>query len=473
MKKLALYSITAALVTSFCISVFAGCGAKNPIENPGEDYDANINLDYDTEGELRIGITTEGTESVMLEALIEEYNQVYPNVTVSFETIQDPYNNSLVLKYAADTQAPGTMPDILMSNSSDMHPLVSSGILLDIQPYIDAEVKSGGLNLDDYYEEMWLLGQEGFDGDQYLIPRSSDRVVTHINEKIFTDCFSSYVAQGNELPFTPIEGTYVPQNGWTWDEFLATCKVLRAYYDANGKGNLYLIDAYLSWEAVAYPIFRSNGSEIMDRTTGEIKLDNEGTKSAISMMQYMIDNRYCASFNSSAQANYEGGQGAMMFHSAYASRWYKSLGDDYNLTTFPLIGDQPYIGTGVAGYGIYSRSSNRDLAWTFLRFILTLDGQEALAGGGMTTNPIRKDMSDPSQYVWGKELVEKGINMSAYTYGTQYCIPTDFFTYYDSDIYSDLWESVSTMVVDALGSMSVDEAIRKAVDNMEYTIDFG
>lgn len=467
MKKI--LTVLLATVLSGCLIAASGCN-RNNIVNPGSDYEVNLDIDYETAGTLDIGITSEGTEKVMLQALVSEYNQVYPKVTVKIEEIPAPYNNSLVSYYQADTSTPGTMPDIIMSNSSDMHPLVESGILLDIQPYVTASVAAGKLDLDDFYEEMWILGQKDFDGDQYLIPRSADRVVTHINEDIFTRCFSAYVASGNTLPFTPIEGTYVPANGWTWNEFLATCAVLRQYYDDNGMANLYLIDAYLSWEAVFYPIFRANGATLIDSATGEITVNSDETKAALEMMKVLITNRYAAPFSSSAQANYEGGQGAMMFHSAYANRWVATIGDDYNLTTFPLIGDTPYIGTGVAGYGIYSRTPNRDLAWTFLSFLLTKDGQNAMASGGMTTNPIRKDMADPSENVWGSEYVKKGINMAAYAYGTEYCIPTGFFTYYDTDDYSDLLTCVSTLITDALGSMTYADAIAKCVDQMRYII---
>lgn len=468
MKKSVAFLITLCLIIGTV--AMTGCNT-NPITNPGSDYEVDINLDSEVKGTLDIGITSEGTEKTMLESLVKEYNQIYPNVKINLEQIPEPYNNSLVSYYQADSSTPGTMPDILMSNSSDMHPIIGEeSILLNLQPYINASVKAGKLNLSDYYEEMWLLGKKDYSGDQFLIPRSSDRVVTHINEKIFTDCFSSYESAGKALPFTPIEGTFVPANGWTWDEFLATCAALRQYYDENGKRNLYLIDSYLSWEAVFYPIFRANGAELINKETGAIIVNSQQTRAALEMMKVLIQNRYAAPFNSSSQANYEGGQGAMMFHSAYASRWVKTLKEQYNLTTFPLIGSNPYIGTGVAGYGIYSRTPNRDLAWTFVSFVLTRDGQNALAAGGMTTNPIRKDMADSATNNWGKEYVSKGINMAAYTYGTNYCIPTDFFTYYKTDMYSDLLDAASTMVTKAMGSMSITDAMRECEDTFKYVV---
>lgn len=88
----------------------------------------------------------------------------------------------------------------------------------------------------------------------------------------------------------------------------------------------------------------------------------------------------------------------------------------------------------------------------------------------MTTNPLRKDMSDPATNEWGQEYVEAGINMAAYTYGTEYCIPCDFFTYYDTGKYADLLTAVSTLVTDALGSMTYSDAIAKCIVSMNYAI---
>ena len=60
--------------------------------------------------------------------------------------------------------------------------------------------------------------------------------------------------------------------------------------------------------------------------------------------------------------------------------------------------------------------------------------------------------------------------MAAYAYGTEYCIPTGFFTYYDTDDYSDLLTCVSTLITDALGTMTYADAIAKCVDQMRYII---
>lgn len=159
-------------------------------------------------GELKIGLTTVYTEEWLIDELIEEYNQVYPNVTVKKDIVQGAYNNTLVGYWQAEQKTPGIMPDILVSNSTDMHAIIENGILLDLQTYVDASVEAGLLNLDDFLEDYWKLGQENFSGDQYVLPRSADRVVTHLNETLSIRCLPTIPPK--MLPFTPIEGKKIP-----------------------------------------------------------------------------------------------------------------------------------------------------------------------------------------------------------------------------------------------------------------------
>lgn len=467
--KRQLFKALAIIVSAFLL---VGCTPR--LNNPETNYDVNLDVvsNYEVEGTLKVGITSVYTERWLIDALIEEYNQVYPNVEVKVDEVQGAYNNTLVGYWQAEQNTPGIMPDILVSNSTDMHSIIENGILLDLQKYVDESVKAGLLDLSDFHEDYWKLGQENFNGDQYVLPRSADRVVTHLNQTLFETIFKDY--SDDELPFTPIEGTKVPANGWTWQEFMDTCEVIRKWYDDNGRKEQYLVDAYFDWEPIFNAIFRSEGAELIDKDQN-VLVDTPEVKKSVELMNECIEKRYVAPPGTSVQGNYEGGQGIMLFNSAYAQRFYTSLTIDqqydYNLTTFPLINGEEgpsYIGAGVAGYAMASTSRNKDLAWTFLLFMLSKDGQNALASGGMTTLPIRKDLEDPATNVWGKNLMDKGINMSAYTYGTERCVITDYYLNTGKpNIYNDLMTRVSEMLNTSLGR---DEATRsqKIAECQEY-----
>lgn len=299
-----------------------------------DEYTPNLDVDYEITETLKVGITADAREKELIEGLIEGFNEIFPNVTIQPEVIQGTnYTSALSSYYQADLKNPGTMPDILWMSSAESFPLIEEKLFLNLDPYINAELERDSEFLDAFYPEMWKLGQQNFDGAQYLIPRSADRVVTHINKGIF---------KAANVDMSKVK------NGWTWQDFLDTCETIRKYFDENGMTGQYVIDAYINWEAVMYPIFLSNGCSVFDENN-QLVVNSEEGRAALNMMNELVEKRYVAPLNSSAQANYEGGQGAMMFHSAPASKFYNLLGEDYDLVTFPLIGDQPKIGTAVPG----------------------------------------------------------------------------------------------------------------------------
>ena len=115
----------------------------------------------------------------------------------------------------------------------------------------------------------------------------------------------------------------------------------------------------------------------------------------------------------------------MLFHSQSSSNvagklseYYKGQDIDeyYDVVTMPVFKGNEKIGCGAAGYSVYSGSENRDLAWQFLKILLSKEGQNVMADSGANYVPVRKDMADytnPENH-WGKGF-EK-CNMSAFTY---------------------------------------------------------
>jgi ABC superfamily ATP binding cassette transporter, binding protein len=424
-----------------------------------DEYTPNLDVDYEITETLKVGITADAREKELIEGLIEGFNEIFPNVTIQPEVIQGTnYTSALSSYYQADLKNPGTMPDILWMSSAESFPLIEEKLFLNLDPYINAELERDSEFLDAFYPEMWKLGQQNFDGAQYLIPRSADRVVTHINKGIF---------KAANVDMSKVK------NGWTWQDFLDTCETIRKYFDENGMTGQYVIDAYINWEAVMYPIFLSNGCSVFDENN-QLVVNSEEGRAALNMMNELVEKRYVAPLNSSAQANYEGGQGAMMFHSAPASKFYNLLGEDYDLVTFPLIGDQPKIGTGVPGYCIYNKTQKRDLAWQFLKYMVSEDGQNAFAKAGATNPPIRKDMADPKTNLWGQGVngEYKDLNMEAYTYKVEYNQPTDFFLGFAPKKQTELIGNLSDLVTNYLArpGMGLEAALARFDEEIKATI---
>lgn len=402
MKKILSFALTLLLA----LGVATGCGAPtgNSVSKPSE---VNLHPDENVTATLRVAVENYTAEKKIISEIGEILTAKYPNVTVKIETISGGISSQYATWFRNKN-----VPDILVNNSFDMFTLSDKGLLSDLTPYLEAEAADpeSTFDINDYYESYIKMGQANFDGEQYMIPRSADRVVCHYNKAIFK-------AAGVDMSLV--------RNGWTWDDFMTVCATLRKYYDSQDSMKAYtLVDPYFTWEAVYNPIFESYGVEYYDEN-GEVALESAATENALKFIKSIIDNKY-ASRPSVEQAGMAGNKGCMLFHSQAASLmatelsvYYPDAGkvsDYYDVVTMPVIPGHEKIGCGAAGYSVYDGSENKDLAWQFLKILLSKEGQNIMADSGSNYVPVRKDMADytnPENH-WGKGYED--LNLSAYTY---------------------------------------------------------
>ena len=402
MKKILSFALTLLLA----LGVATGCGA--PTGNSGsKPSEVNLHPDENVTATLRVAMENYTAEKKIISEIGEILTAKYPNVTVKIETISGGISSQYATWFRNKN-----VPDILVNNSFDMFTLSDKGLLSDLTPYLDAEAADpeSTFDINDYYESYIKMGQANFDGEQYMIPRSADRVVCHYNKAIFK-------AAGVDMSLV--------RNGWTWDDFMTVCATLRKYYDSQDSMKAYtLVDPYFTWEAVYNPIFESYGVEYYDEN-GEVALESDATENALKFIKSIIDNKY-ASRPSVEQAGMAGNKGCMLFHSQAASLMATELSvyypdaekvsDYYDVVTMPVIPGHEKIGCGAAGYSVYDGSENKDLAWQFLKILLSKEGQNIMADSGSNYVPVRKDMADytnPENH-WGKGYED--LNLSAYTY---------------------------------------------------------
>lgn len=402
MKKILSFALTMLLA----LGVATGCGA--PTGNSGsKPSEVNLHPDENVTATLRVAVENYTAEKKIISEIGEILTAKYPNVTVKIETISGGISSQYATWFRNKN-----VPDILVNNSFDMFTLSDKGLLSDLTPYLEAEAADpeSTFDINDYYESYIKMGQANFDGEQYMIPRSADRVVCHYNKAIFK-------AAGVDMSLV--------RNGWTWDDFMTVCATLRKYYDSQDSMRAYtLVDPYFTWEAVYNPIFESYGVEYYDEN-GEVALESDATENALKFIKSIIDNKY-ASRPSVEQAGMAGNKGCMLFHSQAASLMATELSvyypdaekasDYYDVVTMPVIPGHEKIGCGAAGYSVYDGSENKDLAWQFLKILLSKEGQNIMADSGSNYVPVRKDMADytnPENH-WGKGYED--LNLSAYTY---------------------------------------------------------
>ncbi len=455
----------ALLCLTLALSV-AACAQPHQGET-GDDYEVNIDLDPEITATLRISCEASNDEQRIVQYLADGFNKYYPNVTIEIDPMSGDLVSTLMGYWGA-----GTMPDIFQISSFNMLNLQDVGIILNLDPYIRAETEAGTFDVSEYYEDFWGLGQKDFDGSQLMIPRAADQVVCHYNAKI--------IKEASDWCGVDLEGTYI-KNGWTWDDFLTVCSYLRDFYDATNRSNNYLLDGFLDWEAVFNPILKSFGVEYFDEE-GNCLIDSQGTREALELIKNIIDLRYHGRFSGS-QANFAGGQGVFMFHSQDATTQIKNLAianymdyedmdeNYYNLVTFPIINEEdPQIGCGVSGYAVSSDSENRDVAWAFLKFMVSREGQNCIADSGKNYPPIRKDMADPKdpENHWGLGL--ECYNLEAFTWASNHdaISPTIFITARPQRA-TDMLDAIGVMIGNYVDiGYTLDQAIARGQASLEY-----
>ena len=105
-----------------------------------------------------------------------------------------------------------------------------------------------------------------------------------------------------------------------------------------------------------------------------------------------------ASKNYNASA-FTTGMAAMAFMTTDAMADVVAAGLDFDVVSFPAIGNTPAVATGAVGYGIAPNSQNKDAAWAFLQYMMSSPGQEVIARVGKGI-PVLKSLAEDNTAAW-------------------------------------------------------------------------
>lgn len=454
MKKLA--SIVMAVIILCALSTMVACVRINSGEEL-DDYEVNLNLDKNIEADLKILVPVGDYEEKIIDSLILGFNDIYPNVTIRKSTVQigDTYESSIITQYQS-----GILPDIIWTDSTTrFYFLVGKKIALNLNPYIAESEKTGVFDVEeDFYQKIFDMCS--YQEKLYVVPRSHDNVVTMINTEQFD-------AAG-------IDWTQY-KDGWTWTQFKQVCGQFRTYYDGltPAKRMYFPITPSFHWAPVHGTMLESYGAKVFDGTN--VSIDSAATREVLEEIKDMITNRYVATSaaDGASENSFYSGNQAMIFTSEPITRNFNTavLRGKINVLPYPLMDakDNPKIGSGSAGYAINANTKVRDVAWAFLNYMLTAEGQQGMAVAGAKTAPIRRDLADFTTAKWGEGISDK--NLSAYLFGEEYLMTPTFFQSYGPDKTSGITEAVAALFIDALNpNVGIEKCISNVVEELDYAI---
>jgi ABC-type glycerol-3-phosphate transport system substrate-binding protein len=417
MKNKILAAIAVAVLS---LSFLGGCGPKINESQP-DDYEVNLNVDKNTEAILSVMVPSGdgGLEAKYVEAIAEGFKELFPKVKVTLD-YRDISDNG----YAASINsaiASGKAPDLFYTNTGFYYYLISKNCIVNLEPYYKAAKDAGVLNLEsDYYTSFFSMSE--YDGKRYVVPRSMDSVVTYYNTDILA---AAGIDPKTDARFN---------NAFTWEQFNSLLDDVNTYLTSaqaktDGYADCYALDPCFEWEAVYNPIMQSYGANIFDEN-GNITVESENMTEMATMINTISKKGRIIKPYSSAY-NFKAGKCAFFFSSYGPTKMNEELAvrGKFDALPFPLIGENGKIGCGFAGGGISSRSSatQRDLAWQFLSYMISKEGQMALINNGLATPSIRIDLAEEKQWSKGFE----NLNLDAWLVSEDKKICTDYFVKFD------------------------------------------
>jgi ABC-type sugar transport system, periplasmic component len=190
----------------------AACSGGNTSSNPGTDTQSDTSSDTETNKsddqsgasvELRVAWWGGQARHDMMNALFDKFEEKYPHITVVREFGTE---NQFVEKVTTQA-AGGNAPDVVQTSSFFLNDFVARNIHMEL----DALVDSGDIDLSDFIVHDVDGGK--VDGKLYMISLGHNITGIIHNTEMFNKA-----------------GVPLPQNGWTWDEYIQTLKDLMSTF---------------------------------------------------------------------------------------------------------------------------------------------------------------------------------------------------------------------------------------------------
>nr|WP_255603774.1 sugar ABC transporter substrate-binding protein [Oscillochloris sp. ZM17-4] len=340
---------------------------------------------------LRVGTGDSGAGLEPHRQIIARFEAENPDIQVRLE----PVGSGDYYQLIRDQIDSGDPPDILQIGDDAVPSFVERGAFLPL----DNLIAGAEFPLDTSIYLPGVLNPGTWAGKQYLLPKDYTPLAVYYNKKIF-DQF----------------GVAYPQDGWTWEDFLATAQALTK--DTNGDGQTDIWGAQLpgSWAPnFEYWSASAGGRLVSSEGLGFIGyMDSPQNAEALQFYTDLYHLHHVAPITASlnpfdpSNNQFASGAAAMLLF----GRWPQA-----GLRANPQI-DLGVVGLPTGrrranillwgGFGISALSTHQDAAWRFLRFYAGEPGAQVWKDWALPTVRSVAETAgmtaDPIEGVWLSEL---------------------------------------------------------------------
>lgn len=321
-------------------------------------------------GTVRVGSWESADALIPYNNAITAFQKLYPGVTIQLESVPTDYGTKLLAEVAS-----GTAPDIIEVGDGDPSNFVSKGMLEPLTDYISGKIGNNPLDMSVFYPNIASIGNVG--GTQYLLTKDYSPLVLYYNKSLFDAASVAY-----------------PTDSWTWTDMLTAAQKLTV--TAGGKATQWGIQIPDGWGSAAWtrgiqPLIYENGGSLLspDGSMATGYLDSDATVAAIQWFVDLFNKYHVAPTDADAAAL----QGQDLFATAkvamlWTGRWPLSGYEQDPKLNFgtAMLPQGTQRGNSIcwSGFGLYTKSQNKEAAWAFLKFMTADQGAQEFAKYALT-----------------------------------------------------------------------------------------
>jgi multiple sugar transport system substrate-binding protein len=304
------------------------------------------------------------SEFMKLERQIrEEFEALHPGVRVQIEQIPGPgqYTPKLLMMHVS-----GSVPDVIHLDASYAAVFMDNNIVRDLTPYIESDPD---FRLDDYFENVVDIARRG--EQLYAIPLDFTPMIMYYNKRLF---------DAAEVPY--------PQDGWSWDEFVAAARKLTVSPEGGSSPIQYGMN-FENWMPAWVLWLWTNGADVLDPEGAQASGYFDGPKSVAAiefLADLMTEHRVAPHPRESAAAGvdlFRSGRAALDVKGHWMMIDYRADGIDFGVVGLPTNGVKPVTVIYEAGLAITQKARYPDLAWDYIKFMTNKSVQIRRVASGL------------------------------------------------------------------------------------------
>ncbi|HOW71660.1 MAG TPA: sugar ABC transporter substrate-binding protein [Phycisphaerae bacterium] len=311
-------------------------------------------------------------EREILEGFEQQQHRAGRKVRVQKEQIPGPgqYAPKLTMMYVA-----GCAPDVVHLDASCGALFIDNGMLMDLAPLM---ARDPSFDRSIYFENVLNITRRG--EAVYAVPLDFTPMMMYYNRKLF---------QQAGVPF--------PRNGWSWEDFLTTCKALTVMPPGAKMPTQY----GFNFENVLpfwIPLLWTGGGDVLspDGRRASGYLDGQATVEAVQFLADLILKHRVAP--SIAERKILGGDAFLNGKAAMDLKGHWTLIDyhapdrqlDVGVVGLPTRTGKPVTIIYVTGIAISRSTRHADLAWEYLKYMTSAQVQIKRVASGLAISGNRE-----------------------------------------------------------------------------------